>query len=548
MDFIYGANGVSDRDYSNSSSVRYSMSSSFYPSSSVSPQPNATARRAPASRLPSKMTAPSSAISTTPSPPPPETRLPGHATPPAPYLPPSPPPSSLAQKHEQSVIPPSGKSIFHQLSHHLRKHRFALHSEHHPIHIPNVSPANFEAFLKAHSHDAILKGIDLEYDSLAGQIIMCPPPAPYHDCMPVFLQDVLVGLRNTAFDTPARQRTLSVREIRFRSQSGSYMVPDAAVVVMSRDGDVRVWPTIVVEVANSQEYDNVLKKARRWFVQSEGMVEVVLVVKFTAKDPLLDPACYLEAWRYGKVVCDEAGDGGCDEQLDVDCDRIDGDRMTGDAHEDVDAVDADAVSCEDAHPGDVTTDTIVPSHEDSDSSLSSLSSDSSDSEHQLAPSEHTHHGHPSTKTPTLADEPTENSLTSPPSNSSAASDVAAHDQSLDTASTVSPSSSSSSDSTSNYDPLPKHDLILSGARKTILPLSDPADPEMRYLALLYSDFFGSENVPTGRDPAEQVLLDLDELREEIRMLIRMTAKQEEPVAKRQVDAADGGPGRKRVRR
>lgn len=29
------------------------------------------------------------------------------------------------------------------------------------------------------------------------------------------------------------------------------------------------------------------------------MVEVALVLKFTAKSPLVDPACFLEVWRYG---------------------------------------------------------------------------------------------------------------------------------------------------------------------------------------------------------------------------------------------------------
>lgn len=444
----------------------------------------------------------------------PENRLPSLATRPANYLPPSPPPSSWIEEHEQSLlVRPSDKSIFHQLSHHLHKHRSALHTEYHPICIANVSPTNFEAFLTSHCHDEILKGIDLEYDSLAGQIIMCPPPAPYHDCMPVFLQDVLLRLRNTPFDTPARQRTLSVREIRFRSPSGSYMVPDAAVVVMSRAGDVRVWPTIMVEVANSQGYDNALQKARRWFVQSEGMVEVVLVLKFTAKDPLLDPACYLEAWRYAEVVADDTsdGDGDSDEPMDVDSD-FSGGASTDDNVEDVvDPAEEQTAPGEDTDPGTTSTDPAVLANEESDSSLSSLSSDSSDVSDQA--------------------------------------DTVAHDQSQDSVSTALPSSSSSSsNSTGKYDPHPVHDIILSGARKTVLPVAHPADPEMRYLALHYSDYFGSENVPPGRDPAEEVLLDLDELREEITMLIRMTAKQEEQVAKRQADAAEADPGSKMVRR
>lgn len=508
-------------------------------------------RRAPTSRASAKINAPSSATEYFS---PPGTRIPDRATPPANYLPPTPPPSSLKEKTEQGLIPRSGKSIFHELSHHLRKHRFALHGEYHPIHIANVSPANFEAFLTAHCHDDLLKGIDLEYDSFAGEIIMCPPPAPYHDCMPVFLQDVLVGLRSTSFDTPARQRTLSVREIRFRSPSGSYMVPDAAVVVMSRDGDVRVWPTIVVEVANSQEYDSVLQKARRWFVQSDGMVEVVLVMKFTAKDPLMDPACYLEVWRYGEVVAIETGDSDSDSDvpMDVDSDNSGEEIMDDNTNEDAYPANGQTGPRDDAHPPDTTIDTVVPADDDCDSSLSLLSSSSSSSsDHQTERTEDNHPGDASTDIPGLADQVSDSSLSSLSSHSpdqSGELDPAAYEQSQGSVSTASQPPSASPNSPGDYDPHPAYDIILSGARKTVLPIADPADPEMRYLPLRYSDFFGSENVPPGQDPTAEVLLDLDELREEIEMLMRMTAKQEQPVAKRQADGADADPGSKRIRR
>lgn len=140
---------------------------------------------------------------------------------------------------------------------------------------------------------------------------MCLPPAPHKNCTSEFYQSVLFGLRNTPFDTPAR-------EIRFRSSGANYMVPDAAVVVLSEEGDIRVCPTIVVEVANIQAYDNVLEKVERVFVQSDGMVEVVLLLEFTVKDQLLDPACYLETWRYREVVDDAASVAETDTRMDLD--------------------------------------------------------------------------------------------------------------------------------------------------------------------------------------------------------------------------------------
>lgn len=399
-------------------------------------------------------------------------------------------------------MPQSGESIFHQLSRHLRKHRSARPSDHHQLRITDVTPANFEAFLTSHCYDDLLKGVDLEYDALAGQIIMCPPPAPYHDCTPVFLQSVLIGLRSTPFDTPARQRTLSVREIRFRSPNGSYMVPDAAVVVLSVEGDVRVWPTIVVEVANTQAYDDVVDKVRRWFVQSDGMVEVVLVLKFTAKDPLLEPACYLETWRYRDVVPDDIGDG--DAQMDLECD---GSGTNRSASDDEGAMNPDTTAPPNRDAAQGEGESAISVDPESDSSLSSLDDE---------------------------DDANDEALLAPPDNDADDSPF---------------TNSSSSDSTGDYDPHPTHEIFLAGPRKTVLPVADPPDPEMLFLTLRYSDFFGSENVPPGRDPDEQVLLDLDELRQEIAMLIRLTAKQEEPV-KRQAGsggAAPGGRG-KRVRR
>lgn len=48
------------------------------------------------------------------------------------------------------------------------------------------------------------------------------------------------------------------------------------------------------------------------------MVEVVLLLEFTAKDQLLDPACYLETWRYREVVDNAASDAETGARMDLD--------------------------------------------------------------------------------------------------------------------------------------------------------------------------------------------------------------------------------------
>lgn len=48
---------------------------------------------------------------------------------------------------------------------------------------------------------------------------------------------------------------------------------------------------------------------------------------------------------------------------------------------------------------------------------------------------------------------------------------------------------------------------------------------MHCLALGYSDFFGTENVPDGEDPNEEDCLDLAILRLEVRNLMRTTEQQ-----------------------
>lgn len=317
------------------------------------------------------------------------------------------------------------------------------------------------------------------------------------------------------------------------------MVPDSAVVVMPLDGEPRLWPTIVVEVANSQDYGDVLAKVKRWFRNSHGMVEVALVLKFTAKDPILDPACFLEVWRSEARVSDEVDDQSPAINAEGDESERTGDPDSGSADGDENG-NASTTGCpssdrssssegqESQAPGDhlidavsLDTDCILPS---------------SDGEHQP-------------NIPTVdADISNPHDMDSDSSLSSlddAEIDIPASQPDQDTAPA---SSQSSSASTSEYRPTtPRHrrQIYLSGLRKTILPVADPVDQEMQYLTLSYSDFFGSENVPEGRDPNEEVQLDLDELRLEIRLLVKMTEKQAN-VNKH--PAAGNGRGGRRVKR
>lgn len=452
----------------------------------------------------------------------------------------------------------SPKAIFTQLSNQVRHHRISdIVTE---VQIHNVSPANFDAFLILHGESPNLKGIKLEYDSRSLRIIMYPPPAAYHECTPVFLQSVLIGLRNTPFDTPERQRSLGIRAIGYRSRDGSYMVPDAAVAVMPRGGSPRLWPTIVVEVANSQSYESVLAKVTRWFRKSHGMVEVALLLKFTAKEPLVDPACFLEVWRYGVVPEVETGsvavdsasgsssDGGHEQEVndlaeDLHHEDIGNRRLSARKAElELDFHEAES----DSHHADLSDSSLSTVEDEADLDTLPVDSLSNDADHS------------DSSLTTLEDETEPDVLlplpaASPPSEpASEITSSSLEDVETDPDSPADPSTDSSDStagSNSAYQPSARphqRHIYLSRTRQTVLPVSDPADPESRYLTLRYSDFFGSENVPHGRDAAEPVVLDLDELREEIRGLMQLTAMQEEGVKRY---AADGnGRGSKRVKR
>lgn len=409
----------------------------------------------------------------------------------------------------------------------------------------------FDAFL-AHDRDApILKRIKLEYDARSCRITMCPPPLPYHDCTPYFLQSALFAMRGTGFDTPARQRSLVVREVAFRSSDGSYMVPDAAVVVTPVGSPARVWPTIVVEVANTQGYEAAVAKVKRWFAKSHGMVEVALLLKFTATDPVLDPSCFLEVWRYGVPAPEDIdvtmlewegdpieGGGPVDDlddsddshlpvdqqsqqACDINIDAEHGDRKSGDFTDDQNDLDIPVADDANINPSLHNTLLAVAGHVEPEPV-----------EPEIVPAD----AHPG-----LTDSDTSSSLSS-------LSDDDANP--VPNANSTDAASSSSSDaSTSAYHPSPrrhKFQMYLSGARQTVLPVMDPVDPGMQHLALRYSDFFGSENVPAGRDAHQEVLLDLDELRLEITLLVGLTEGIEGNVRKRPNE--EGQHGGKKARR
>lgn len=368
----------------------------------------------------------------------------------------------------------------------------------------------FESFLDEHGDAIRMEHIKLEYDGTSCRIIVYGPPIPYHDCTPVFLQKVLIGLQGTAFDTPARQDTLSVREIAFRSRDRSFIMPDAAVVVIDDEAPPRLWPTIVVEVANTQSYENAVGKIQRWFVKSRNTVEVGLLVKFVAKNPLLDPSCFLEVYR-GRLVDADAGgdslefetesDSSDDEELEED------EELEDDDLDDLSDYNTDRSASPDEQPP-VETTFLLPVDTHADAVTEDKSEDSLqnqvDSDSSLSSLED--------EEPDLEDPP----AAIPDQVDSDSSLSSVDDEELDL------------DELLTAPPIPakqRLQVYIADTRKIVLPVSDPPDPEMRYLTLRYSDFFGSENVPVGKDPAEEVRLDLDILRREVRNLVRLTVRQ-----------------------
>lgn len=417
--------------------------------------------------------------------------LAGTITPPNANLPLSPPSSSLVNRK----IAPSPDELFRTIIHHLR-HRpgeSAIEAPQALIHIDLISRTVFETFLNDHGDAIRQQHLKLEYDAASSRIIVYGPPTPYHDCTPFFLQKVLFALQSTDFDTPARQDTLAVREISFRSRDGSFLVPDAAVVVIDDEAPPRLWPTIVVEVANTQSYEDAVEKVKRWFVKSGNTVEVALLLKFVAKDPLVDPACFLEVYRARVVDADEGGES---VAFDTESESSGEDELEED-----EALDED--------------------HPDDDPNEGSASPDEQPTVEapSLFPVE-----------PTAADDlDLEHTLQTPVDSDSSLSSLS--DDELDLANLLPPPAK------------PRLQVYIAEPRTTVLPISDP---EIRYLSLRYSDFFGSENVPEVKDPAEEVRLDLDILRREVRNLVRLTVRQ---VGSLKRSAKGGvGAGGKRGRR
>lgn len=341
------------------------------------------------------------------------------------------------------------------------------------------------------------------------------------------------------------------------------MVPDAAVVVLdvsSAESVPRLYPTIVVEVANTQLYENAVDKIKRWFVKSRNTVEVALLLRFT-EDPLINPTCFLEIFRC-RPSGDDAGGAGDDLIAELDLDSSDDGFVGEDETSALGDDGADNMERDDGGKegeggddnGDFGGDELP--HISNDHSISSASLNDSDSSLSSVHEEHV--ANPGNAAPIDVDgsnsphsasdpacEPDEDiSVLSPHLDNSAPDSDPIHSY------PPSPSSASSNNSRAAYHPVTEPrphrlEMYLAGPRKTVLPVADPPDPEMRYLVLRYSDFFGSENVPAGRHAGEEVRLDLDLLREQVAGLIRLTREQVGNVRKR---TKAGGSAGKRVRR
>lgn len=335
-------------------------------------------------------------------------------------------------------------------------------------------------------------------------------------------------------------------------------MPDAAVVVTPVGAPARVWPTIVVEVANTQGYEDAVAKVKRWFTKSHGMVEVALLLKFTAADPVLDPSCFLEVWRYGvpapgdKDLTMVEWEGDSIEEVGPVDDQHDNDKLGVLSGSDDSGLPSDR---QDPQANDIIPDISDTEHNYENNDGSPDNNNDSDidlaDDANIDSSFHPNHvlvtGHVEPEILPV-DAPT--GLTDSDSSSSLSSlsedetSPGPRGNSNDAA-----SSSSSDGSTNAYHPTPRRhqfQMYLSGARQTVLPVGEPADPAMQHLALRYSDFFGSENVPPGRDADQEVLLDLDELRLEIALLVGLTEGIEGNVRKRPNE--DGRRGGKKARR
>lgn len=344
------------------------------------------------------------------------------------------------------------------------------------LELPQIAPVAFDDFLDTPILHSLMGRSKIDFIGSSSRIIIRAPPNPYHDCSPPFLRRVLQALQRASFDTPARQDTLQVCESSWRASDGSYLVPDAAVAVLDIESDdpPRLWPTIVVEVARSNTYDSAVEKVGRWFRASDGMVEVALLLQFTEKDPLVNPECFIEVFRCRRISSPGARPGG-DYQLRFGMVEPDT-GLAGDGDHGFHRVGGfaarDTTGLRSAH--------LIPARGSASAAVAT------------------------------GDNPTVSGNTSRCKHHR---NAALYD--YRTLSNVQVYLDRLPPTVETYQDGPRY--IVVGP-----PSSDSAH---QHIVLQYSDFFGRENVPVGRDPAEKVYLQLDLLRKELLVRLRLTQAQ-----------------------
>lgn len=407
----------------------------------------------------------------------------------------TPPPSTLVRRNRQAANRPAnaallaGKRVFREIKTTPKRTYDPETQLQHVLRHANITTVAFNNFLDVPILHTLMGRSKIESISSSSHIYIYAPPQPYHDCSPPFLRRVL---QRTSFDTAARQDTLQVCQSSWRAPDGSYLVPDAAVAVLDIESDEppRLWPTIVVEVARSKTYHTAVEKVTRWFRASEGMVEVALLLMFTEEDPLVNPACFIDVFR-----CRPTSSPGAEAGPKVPDSVIAGLAGDGDGGDGCDQVrqiaaqDATGSKDKDTAPTRTSSSAAVAIQEDTTRSGSEHhnTADSSDN-CNLSNAPY----HPDRSPPTL-------------------------------------------------------EIYQHGPRHIVVPTAS-ADSSYRHIELQYSDFFGRENVPAGRDPAEKVELELDLLRKELLVRLHLTQAQMGSL-KRKGTAEDAlGGGDKRVKK
>lgn len=110
---------------------------------------------------------------------------------------------------------------------------------------------------------------------------------------------VKLGMSDARLDTRPRIQSLRIdRENLFKRTSDgvrSQREPDCAIWTSSYEGGV--IPTIVWEVGHSQKRSSLLRRAKMWCRRYDGKVTVVILVKYLRRDPRVDNASVLMAYR-----------------------------------------------------------------------------------------------------------------------------------------------------------------------------------------------------------------------------------------------------------